>query len=80
MKTCSCGKEYIVAPETAQYHADVCPPGWYWNCSCRSTLYSPRKYMVDGTLNREEKTYFFMAAALWLLVNLIFTVIFSLKH
>jgi hypothetical protein len=41
MKTCSCGRSFVSVPQTAQYFSDDGLAGWYWNCSCRSTMYLP---------------------------------------
>ncbi len=41
-KICSCGKIHDHIPKTAILQEDEIIHGWFWNCSCKSTLF--KKY------------------------------------
>lgn len=38
-RVCSCGKIHTEIPENHQYLEDPDFGGYYWNCSCGSTLF-----------------------------------------
>lgn len=41
-RQCSCGQVYPGVPKYARYHPDDgALSGWYWECKCRSTLFTP---------------------------------------
>lgn len=40
-KTCSCGKHYNERPANAKLALDAICPGYYFNCTCHSTLIWP---------------------------------------
>ena len=41
-KTCTCGKHFESIPKNARFHSsDDEFEGWYWDCSCGSTLFVP---------------------------------------
>lgn len=40
IKVCKCGKKHNTIPATAKYFKDDSElSGWYWDCSCNSTLF-----------------------------------------
>lgn len=43
MKICSCGRVYFVIPKSSIYAPDAICPGYYFNCSCGSTIVIKRK-------------------------------------
>lgn len=42
-KTCSCGKGHELIPADARHSDDPYLGGYYWECSCRSTLFAPER-------------------------------------
>lgn len=44
---CSCGEEHYLVPANAKESFEDRFSGYYWNCSCKSTLFLPRD-MVSG--------------------------------
>lgn len=50
MKTCNCcGRYYETIPAKAVYHENALPPGFYYNCNCKSTLvWSAPKTEMDS--------------------------------
>jgi hypothetical protein len=39
VRICSCGKHHPLIPTHARYLADDELSGWYWECTCGSTLF-----------------------------------------
>jgi len=51
MKTCGCGKHYEVIPAGARAFIDEGMGGFYFNCSCNSTLFwSAKKHQKEFNL------------------------------
>lgn len=46
-KVCGCGEVYDRLPEGTKLSDDEGCGGYYWNCSCNSTLFIPTKYIAE---------------------------------
>lgn len=54
-KVCPCGVEHRTIPSTARYIKDEFFGGWYWECSCGSTIFK-KEEDEDGNLSQKKLT------------------------
>lgn len=47
IKKCACGVEHDRIPENHKFLKDPVLGGYYWNCSCKSTLFATPNMIVE---------------------------------
>lgn len=55
LKICSCGREFHSMPAKAKYNPAEGLRGWFWECSCNSTLYVPIRWLAERYLDQSRK-------------------------